>query len=70
MQEQQKRIGTAEFRNTHFAYTIGNNGVEKLVVTPELHSKDHIVRDPLPAGQVWGISPGGQTKARACTTSK
>jgi ATP-dependent Lon protease len=30
------------------------------VVTPEPQSEDHIGRDPLPPGQVWGISPGGQ----------
>jgi ATP-dependent Lon protease len=60
VKEQQKRIGSAEFRNTQFSYTIGNDGIEKFVVTPELQSEDHIGRDPLPAGQVWAISPGGQ----------
>lgn len=60
VKEQQKRIGTAEFRNTQFSYTIGNDGVEKFVVTPELQSEDHIGRDPLPPGQAWAISPGGQ----------
>src|SRR6266481_5019033 len=60
VKEQQKRIGTAEFRNTQFSYTLGNDGVEKFVVTPELQSEDHVGRDPLPPGQVWGISPGGQ----------
>lgn len=60
VKEQQKRIGTAEFRNTQFSYTLGQDGVEKFVVTPELQSEDHIGRDPLPAGQVWSISPGGQ----------
>ena len=60
VKEQQKRIGSAEFRNTQFSYTLGQDGVEKFVVTPELQSKDHIGRDPLPAGQVWAISPGGQ----------
>jgi ATP-dependent Lon protease len=60
VKEQQKRIGTAEFRNTQFSYTIGNDGVEKFVVTPELQSEDHIGRDPLPPGQSWAISPGGQ----------
>jgi ATP-dependent Lon protease len=33
--------------------------VEKFVVTPELQSEDHVGRDPLPPGQVWGISPSG-----------
>jgi len=60
VKEQQKRIGTAEFRNTQFSYTIGNDGVEKFVLTPELQSEDHIGHDPLPPGQAWAISTGGQ----------
>ena len=59
MKEQQKRIGSAEFRNTHFSYTLGQDGVEKFVVTPELQSEDSIGSDPLPPGQIWTISPGG-----------
>lgn len=60
VKEQQKRIGSAEFRNTQFSYTLGQDGVEKFVVTPELQSEDHVGRDPLPPGQVWSISPGDQ----------
>ena len=60
VKEQQKRIGSAEFRNTHFSYTIGEDGIETYVVTPELHSEKSIGNDPLPPGQVWTISPGGQ----------
>jgi ATP-dependent Lon protease len=60
VKEQQKRIGTAEFRNTHFSYTLGRDDVEKFVVTPELQSEDQIAHDPLPPGQVWAISPGAQ----------
>ena len=60
VKEQQKRIGSAEFRNTQFSYTLGQDGVEKFVVTPELQSEDHIGRDPLPPGQVWAISPSGE----------
>ena len=60
VKEQQKRIGSAEFRNTQFSYTLGREGVEKFVVTPELQSEDHVGRDPLPPGQVWAISPGTQ----------
>jgi ATP-dependent Lon protease len=59
VKEQQKRIGSAEFRNTHFSYQLGVEGVEKFVVTPELQSAQTIGSDPLPPGQVWGISPGG-----------
>ena len=46
VKEQQKRIGSAEFRNTQFSYTLGQDGVEKFVVTPELQSEDQIGRDP------------------------
>ena len=59
VKEQQKRIGAAEFRNTHFSYTIGTDGVEKFVSTPELQSDNSIGTDPLEPGQVWTISPGG-----------
>jgi ATP-dependent Lon protease len=59
VKEQQKRIGSAEFRNTQFSYQMGKDGVEKFVVTPELQSEDSIGSDPLPPGQVWTISPGG-----------
>jgi ATP-dependent Lon protease len=59
VKEQQKRIGAAEFRNTHFSYTLGQEGVEKFIVTPELQSENSIGSDPLEPGQIWGISPGG-----------
>lgn len=59
VKEQQKRIGAAEFRNTHFSYVMGADGVEKFVSTPELHSENSIGGDPLEPGQVWTISPGG-----------
>jgi ATP-dependent Lon protease len=58
VKEQQKRVGAAEFRNTHFSYQMGEQGVEKFVVTPELHSENSIGSDPLEPGQVWTISPG------------
>ncbi len=59
VKEQQKRIGAAEFRNTHFSYRLGEDDVETFVTTPELQSEDEIASDPLPPGQVWGISSGG-----------
>jgi ATP-dependent Lon protease len=60
VKEQQKRIGAAEFRNTHFSYVMGTDGIEKFVSTPELHSENSVSADPLEPGQVWTISPGGQ----------
>jgi ATP-dependent Lon protease len=59
VKEQQKRIGSAEFRNTHFSFQMGVDGVEQFVATPELQSEDSIGDDPLPPGQVWVLSPGG-----------
>ena len=59
VKEQQKRIGYAEFRNTHFSYRIGENGVETFISTPELHSENTITEDPQPPGQVWSINLGG-----------
>lgn len=59
VKEQQKRIGSAEFRNTHFSYFIGDDGVEKFVSTPELQSDNSIGTDPLEPGQIWCISEGG-----------
>ncbi len=58
VKEQQKRCLKSEFRNTHFSYTLGTEGVEQFVATPELHSDEAIESDPLPPGQVWAISPG------------
>jgi ATP-dependent Lon protease len=59
VKEQQKRCLRTEFRNTHFSYFVGVDGVEQFVSTPELHSDEAIDTDPLPPGQVWAVSPGG-----------
>jgi ATP-dependent Lon protease len=50
---------SAEFRNTQFSYSMGDDGVEKFVATPELYSESSIGGDPLAPGQVWVISSGG-----------
>lgn len=59
VKEQQRRVFKSEFRNTHFSYTLGTDGTEQFVSTPELHSDEAIESDPLPPGQVWGVSLGG-----------
>jgi ATP-dependent Lon protease len=51
--------------NTQFSYAMGLDGVEKFVATSELQSEDSIGSDPLPAGQVLAISPGGQDEGVA-----
>ncbi|MDQ0324223.1 ATP-dependent Lon protease [Rhodopseudomonas julia] len=58
VKEQQRRVFKSEFRNTHFSYILGTDGVEQFVSTPELHSDEAIESDPLPPGQVWGVSLG------------
>ena len=65
VKEQQKRCLKTEFRNTHFSYFMGVDGVEQFVSPPELHSDELIDTDPLPPGQVWAISPGGQEASSA-----
>ncbi len=60
VKEQQKRIGSAEFRNTHFSYRIGEDGIETFVTTPEIHSENTIGEDPMPPGQMYGLNAGGQ----------
>jgi len=59
VKEQQKRVFKSEFKNTLFSYTLGLDGVEQFVSTPELHSDEAIDAEPLPPGQVWAIGPGG-----------
>lgn len=62
VKEQQKRIGSAEFRNTQFSFAIGDEGVEQFVSTPELHSEGSISHDPLPPGHAWAIGMGGSSE--------
>ena len=67
VKEQQKRCLRSEFRSTHFSFTMGVDGTEQFVSTPELHSDEAIDSDPLPPGQVWAISPGSpETGAGLC----
>ena len=67
VKEQQKRCLKSEFRNTHFSFTLGVDGVEQFVPTPELRSDEAIDGDPLPPGQVWAIGPGrGEAGAGLC----
>ncbi len=66
VKEQQKRCLKSEFRNTHFSYTLGINGIEQFVATPELHSDEAIDSDPLPPGRVWAVSLGAEAGHGLC----
>lgn len=50
VKEQQKRCLKSEFRNTHFSFTLGVNGVEQFVATPET---------PQRRGHRWGSAAAG-----------
>jgi predicted ATP-dependent Lon-type protease len=68
VKEQQKRIGSAEFRNTQFSYSMGLDGIEHFVSTPELQSEGSIGGDPLPPGQVFAI--GGRAAVSGFSTKR
>ncbi len=70
MKEQQKRVFKSEFKNTLFSYTLGLDGVEQFVSTPELHSDEAIDAEPLPPGQVWAVGPGGGETGPASIASR
>ena len=70
MKEQQRRVFKSEFRNTHFSYTLGPEGVETFVATPELQSDQAIESDPLPPGQIWAIAAGSSEAAQGSTESR
>ena len=59
VKEQQKRCLKAEFRSTHFSYTLGVEGTERFVATPELRRGDR--QRPAPAWTSMGhrAGPGG-----------
>ncbi|MDZ7862356.1 hypothetical protein [Acidovorax sp.] len=68
VKEQQKRIGAAEFRNTHFSYTMGAEGVEKFVSTPELQSQGGIGDEPLESRtDLDARAPAVRTSTRGCS---
>ena len=65
VKEQQKRVGSAEFRNTHFSYCIGEDGVKTFVTTPKNTQWEYrkqlglFGEDPMPPGQIWTMNMGG-----------
>jgi ATP-dependent Lon protease len=60
VKEQQKRIGAAEFRNTHFSYTLGAEGCRKVRLDSRAAKPGRHRRRAAGAGQIWTLSPGGQ----------
>lgn len=70
VKEQQKRCLKTEFRNTHFSYVMGVDGVEQFVPTPELHSDEAIEADPLPPARCGRSARAGRRLPQPCTGSR
>ena len=66
VKEQQKRIGSAEFRNTQFSYTMGEDGVEKFVATPELKARTASAAIRCRRARSGSFRPAAAMKTRAC----
>jgi len=68
VKEQQKRIGSAEFRNTQFSYSMGLDGIEHFVSTPELQSGgQHRRRSAARPARYLRSAQAGTTRPPACT---
>jgi ATP-dependent Lon protease len=70
VKEQQKRILRTEFRNTHFSYHLGVEGVEQFVSTPELHSDERIDSDPCRLDKFGRSVPADRAPHRLFTASR
>jgi ATP-dependent Lon protease len=66
VKEQQKRIGSAEFRNTQFSYSMGDDGVEKFVSTPELLVRAALAATLYPRGRSGLFHPAAAARTRVC----
>lgn len=65
--ETQLGLPVLDWAIQHIDYTLGTEGVEKFVSTPELKSQAGIGDEPLECGQIWTLGPGGRTSTRACS---
>ena len=70
VKEQQKRIGSAEFRITQFSYRMGEEGVEQFVATPEIQSDEEIGADPYLLVRSGRSAPAGHVRVQGCTGSR
>src|SRR6202012_2763946 len=56
VKEQLKKMGSFEYYQTSFSYTLNESGEERHVGVPEQGGRDLIVPDPLPPGSVYTAS--------------
>ncbi len=52
-------LGRAVFKHVTLCRQPPNPALNRSAQEPELHNENSIGSDPLPAGQVWALSPGG-----------
>jgi ATP-dependent Lon protease len=58
VKEQLKKMGSFEYYQTSFSYTLNETGEERHVGVPEQGGRDLIALDPLPPGSVYTASVG------------
>ena len=58
VKEQLKKMGSFEYYQTSFSYTLNETGEERHVGVPEQGGRDLIALDPLPPGSVYSASVG------------
>jgi len=58
VKEQLKKMGSFEYYQTSFSYTLNESGEERHVGVPEQGGRDLIAPDPLPPGSVYTASVG------------
>jgi ATP-dependent Lon protease len=66
VKEQQKRIGSAEFRNTQFSYSMGDDGVEKFGPRPSYIAKTALAAIPSRRGRPGLFRPAAVMKVLVC----
>jgi ATP-dependent Lon protease len=59
VKEQLKKMGSFEYYQTSFSYTLNETGEERHVGVPEQGGRDLIAPDPLPPGSVYTASVSG-----------
>ena len=65
MKEQLKKMGSFEYYQTSFSYTLQETGEERFVGVPEQGGRDLISADPLAPGTVYtaGVTVGRHGRA-------
>jgi len=69
VKEQQKRIGAAEFRNTHFSYTLGAEAL-KVCLDPGVAEQGASATNRSKQAKSGRSHPAGKKSIQVCSVSK